>query len=155
MSSRHDIRLWPATAAVEEEASPVVAVEQGGASHVIDADDDDSGVVLSASHQASFSENFGSGGGGEIHRRSLGTDASTGDTVDIRAMLRDHSVALTLTREQYLFWTHSLMFPSSSAYNMGFVLHLEEPEVDQVGAASGINPASNDANCLSYFSPTL
>jgi acyl-CoA synthetase (AMP-forming)/AMP-acid ligase II/3-oxoacyl-(acyl-carrier-protein) synthase/acyl carrier protein len=70
-------------------------------------------------------------------RQSLVTGASVAgalsgsDTVDIRAMPRDLAAASTLTREQYLFWSHSLMFPNSSAYNMGFVLQFDEPEVDQ------------------------
>jgi hypothetical protein len=37
---------------------------------------------------------------------------------------------LTLTREQYLFWSNNMTFPSSCAYNMGFVLQLDA-EVDE------------------------
>jgi len=94
------------------------------------------------------------------HRRSLGTDAlphralTRGDTVDIRAMPRDFAAASTLTREQHLFWTHSLIFPSSSVYNMGFVLQFDEPEVDQVGVASDCTPLPLRP-CLQYFTPPL
>jgi hypothetical protein len=52
-------------------------------------------------------------------------------SMNIRAMPMNAGAALTLTREQYLFWSHSLMFPSSCAYNMGFVLQFDEAEVDE------------------------
>ena len=40
-------------------------------------------------------------------------------------VLTEKFAASCLTREQYLFWSHSLMFPNSCAYNMGFVLHFQ------------------------------
>lgn len=58
-------------------------------------------------------------------------------SMDIRAMPADQSAATTLTREQYLFWSHSLMFPSSCAYNMGFVLHFDE-DVDDGDLAKSL-----------------
>jgi acyl carrier protein len=52
-------------------------------------------------------------------------------SMNINVMPMNQAAALALTREQYLFWSHSLMFPSSCAYNMGFVLNFDEAEVDE------------------------
>jgi len=49
--------------------------------------------------------------------------------MSVNVMPTDQAAALTSTREQYLFWSHNLMFPSSCAYNMGFVLQFDA-EVD-------------------------
>ena len=50
--------------------------------------------------------------------------------MSVNTMPMEQAAALPLTREQYVFWSHNLMFPSSCAYNMGFMLQFDA-EVDQ------------------------